>query len=283
MLCFSIKNKVMRGKCRLIFHGTLRPIFKWLLRNKEVWYFEGIRRSGNHACIYWVANARLGMNVKPMQLSHYLFYCFSENCVFINSYAQESAIVMLLHVWKNRKFIRRCKILFLSIEDESSELIHFLNARSYAFRHIGITRSLPNVLASRLQKQRRESMKPGDGIAKNFEVTLRVLNLFFKAREAETVWMYDDWVSNSSWRREFLSYMNLKADIMPGVTPQGGGSSFETKEMNDAQNERFKLIECPTELHSILVENRNRLPRKEWNAVQRWLSNSATTQSFSKK
>lgn len=262
----------MRKAVRFIFHITLIPLFKILLKRKEIWFFEGIRRSGNHACIYWIANARLKRKAPPQELSHYCFYSFSKEVFFINSYAQESALTMLKHVWKNRRLVIRCKILFLSIEDESSSLLHFLNLSQFAHRHIGITRSLPNVLASRLQKIERESLKLKEGIAQNFVITPKILRLFFKAREAKYVWIYDDWLSDLEWRAEFLASVGLSMDIMPEVTPQGGGSSFETRAVQLEQNRRFERVECPSDLHEMILGSCARLPKDECDLLRNWIN-----------
>lgn len=260
----------VRSRSRNLFHSLVAPVFKGMVNGKEIWYFQGIRRSGNHACIDWLINARLGRAVKPQQLSHYLFYQYTEEVVFINSYAQESALDMLRHVWLNRKAIRKCQVIMLSIEDESNELNHFLNLHEVADYHIGITRLLPNVLSSRLKKFGTESLLESGGIGGNFGVDRRILSLFFEARRSPIVWHYDRWLSDATWRNEFLEKLHLTADIIPPVTTQGGGSSFDRGD--SSRNKRFLKIQCPDELWSLLMEHLGALPEEEKAITADWLS-----------
>jgi hypothetical protein len=260
----------IRIKLRSWFHALVRPWFISLIGDKEIWYFQGIRRSGNHACIDWLINARLGEAVEPKELSHYLFYKYSDDLVFINSYAQESAVAMLWHVLLNRRALKKASILVVSLEDESSELDHFLNLLELANFHIGITRLLPNVFSSRIKKMQTERLKNEGGIGRNFEIDERVASLFFEARRAPMVWHYDSWLTDATWRKEFLRRLYLEVDLIPSITSQGGGSSFGAGDSSN-QDKRFLSIQCPENLKPMIEAMLQKLPADEKEIAEQWL------------
>ena len=261
-----------RAKLRSWFHALARPWVRSLIKDKEIWCFQGVRRSGNHACIDWLINARLGEAVESEQLSHYLFYRYTPELIFINSYAQESAIVMLWHVFLNRRALEEASILVVSLEDESSELDHFLNLRELAKFHIGITRLLPNVFSSRIKKMQTERVKDEGGIGRNFDIDQRVISLFFEARQASMVWHYDSWLTDAFWRKKFLRRLHLEVDVIPSITSQGGGSSFGAGDSN--RDKRFLKIQCPQELKPMIETVLPELSAHEKDITERWLRNS---------
>ena len=226
-----------------------------------IFHFSGLRRSGNHACINWLANSIYGRKVKYKQLDHYLFRQFPENKIFfINSYAQESALKVFRSMFKYRRQIRDCDYLFLSLEDESLQFKHFIHSKmdqSFSFS-IHINRSLFNMLSSRSKKISVDTAKEGGGIANNFNVEEKLIEGLFAYRRSDLLqWEYDEWLVNPEWRNSFLGFVGLSEDIMPSMSVEAGGSSFDTdnKEgLNNAGRTRYKMQTIPNEWLSIIEE-----------------------------
>lgn len=243
-------------------HVLLRAVWKGMRKPEKVFHFAGLRRSGNHACINWLANSIYGGPVRYQQLDHYLFRTFPEGRVFlINSYAQEPALTVFRYVWKYRRAIADCKFLFLSLEDEPPAFAHFLrpDAKDRDVINIHIDRTVFNLLSSRAKKVHVETGKPGTGISGNFHMEEKLWEGFFQYRQTDLLhWQYDHWLTDPEWRRDFLLRVGLAQDIMPGMSVEAGGSSFgdaTTEQMKDAGKVRYKAQAVPPEWLD-LIEHR---------------------------
>jgi len=230
-----------------------------------------MRRSGNHACINWLANSIYGEKVGYKQLQHYLFRQFPGNKIFfINSYAQESALSVFRFVLKYRKQIRNCEYLFLSLEDEPPQFRHFLqrtNNQTIAIK-IHINRSVFNMLSSRSKKIAVDEAKEGRGIASNFEVSGDLIKGLFDYRRSDFIqWEYDQWLISPEWRKDFLNAIGLCIDIIPDMSIEAGGSSFTAgskEKLNVSGRSRYKIQAIPEAWLKIVEDNyKNELTPEE--------------------
>ena len=253
-----------------LFHWVLRKWIERRLRGKELWFFYGIRRSGNHACINWVANAHVGESVQHKQLGFGIFFEYGDQQVFfINSFAQVPPVELALNLWRYRAVWDACPTIFLSREDTPNDTGHFMDVPHLATHVIGITRSMPNVLASRLKKYGEEIVKPNGGIAGVFVVNSNILQQFFEARNEPKVWHYDEWLHDPAWRRRFLDALGLGPDLMPGMSIQGGGSSFGQE--SGAKTARHALVPCPEAVKAVVMPLLERLPEEEQAVMRHWM------------
>lgn len=219
----------MRNALRRAVHKSLGLAWRLMVDPGKVVHFSGLRRAGNHACINWVANAVYGDKVWHRKLEHYLFLHYPGNRIFfINSYGQERAFPLFRQLWRYRKNIANCEYLFLSVEDEPPSFRHFLRPGngSDAVR-VHIRRSLFNTMASRAKKLEVDAGKPATGRMVDFGINEPLLAAEFAARRSDALqWDYDRWLEDPQWRTDFLAQLGLERDIMPGMSVEGGGSSF---------------------------------------------------------
>ncbi len=244
MKYFSLMQQ-LRWALRWVFHVTLKPLVAWSLRGKDIYIFHGIRRSGNHACINWVANALAGEEVELRRLTEGQFNQYCDDILFVDSFVQESAWTTLWRMGVNRRHLKRATKVLLSTEDVPVDLHHFLNVRRA--QHIGITRDLASVLASRIKKYDAAKRSHASLFYLNFTVTPEVLGIFREVRRLPKVWHYDAWLQSAAWRREFLRDLGLEVDVMPQMSSQAGGSSFGSSSDADptAFLNRHTQVPCP--------------------------------------
>lgn len=235
----------LRRSLRWVFHAVIKPFVAWSLRGKDVYIFHGIRRSGNHACINWVANALAGKEVKLRRLTEGQFNQYGDDILFVDSFVQESAWTTLGRMWLNRRHIRRARVVLLSTEDVPVGLHHFLNLPGV--QHVGITRDLASVLASRIKKYDAAKRAHATLFYLNFTVTPEILRIFREVRLLPKVWHYDAWLQSPAWRKEFLQGLGLEVDVMPQMSSQAGGSSFGSSADADptAFLNRHTQVPCP--------------------------------------
>ena len=264
-------KSAIRRATRNATHVILRAIWGGMRTPPKVFHFAGLRRSGNHACINWIANSIYGSSVEYQQLDHYLFREFPEGSIFfINSYAQEPALTLFRYVWKYRRRIARAQYLFLSLEDEPPSFTHFLRPKDNTpgVVNIHIDRTVFNLLSSRAKKVLVEIGKPNTGISGNFHMDKKLWEGFFQYRRMDLLhWEYDQWLVGTEWRKRFLERVGLERDILPGMSVEAGGSSFgdaSTEQMKDAGKARYKAQAVPAEWLD-LIEQRfiHDLTRKE--------------------
>lgn len=235
-----------RSRLRWVFHAAIKPLVAWSLRGKDVYIFHGIRRSGNHACINWVANALAGEEVRLSRLTEGQFNAYTSDILFVDSFVQESAWTTLWRMWLNRRHFWQAKKVLLSTEDVPVDLHHYLNLPGA--HHIGITRDLSSVLASRIKKYAAaRAQHPSSLFYRNFIVTPEILDIFKQVRRLPKVWHYDAWLQSPAWRREFLKSLGLEVDVMPPMSVQAGGSSFGSHSEADpsAFLNRHTQVTCP--------------------------------------
>lgn len=236
-----------RAMARRAVHALLGIAWGMLKKPAKVVHFTGLRRSGNHACINWLANAVYGENVNHHELGHYLFRSWpGGRVVFINSYAQERASVLLRELWKHRTAIAQGEYLFLGLEDAPPAFTHFLQPGSGAIR-IHVDRSIFNTMASRAKMMERQARSGRSATAVDFSVNAKLLEAFFADRRSSMLqWNYDQWLEDPAWRRDFLAKLGLVHDILPDMSTEGGGSSFGNSSKDfTGQHATARFLEQP--------------------------------------
>jgi len=103
-----------------------------------------------------------------------------------------------------------------------------------------------------------DAVKEGGGIANNFNVDEKLIEGLFAYRRSDLLqWEYDEWLVNPEWRSSFLGCVDLSEDIMPGMSVEAGGSSFDSRDeegLNNAGRTRYKMQTIPNEWLSIIEE-----------------------------
>jgi len=225
-----------------------------LLYGKKVIHVTGLRRSGNHACIYWLANA---IEQKRMQLDKFpenkhLYKSETGKVTFINNiYEVYSPYYYLWVLIKKLPLLRKCDYVILSSEDLPADFFHY-RVPAHAC-NIYCSRSVLNLFSSRWK------MFTEQAISKRPLVTIDKsvidIMLSYSASTKYIEWNYDDWLSISSYRKEFLENIGLSVDLMPEEAHQGGGSSFSSKSNFIERSERYKQVVLPLFIKQILLKD----------------------------
>lgn len=250
-----------------------------LLPSRKVYVFSGLRRSGNHAIIGWVINGLENETTEygPVGEQTWPWFNVSETgkTVFLNEVNMVSARNYLGALLKNRKYLRKAGQIIVSCED--TNLDYFSNWRiPKNYRHgVIIQRSLLNLLASRL-KNLRELAKDGIG---QFRQTINqslldsLLSLDKAPPDRFTKIRFDDWLIDSDYRKTILTELVMKGDILPGISKEGGGSSFSGRELIPDPSDlkrRFQHVEVPERILNLLrnPKYRSLMNQKEWSLIQ---------------
>jgi hypothetical protein len=216
----------------------------WLLVRfvlpKNTFVVAGDRRSGNHACIYWVLSCIAGKDVLAAygkQGSQGIRHYPLERITFVNDITNiPSALGIRGLIVRNRYLLRTSSVAVLSFEDVSPESIcaHPLLSKLQTIR---VQRNMVDLLASRYERLVELALE-GGGLAHLFSMDERwFVNLFrwhMLSKDAGTdssllIWVYDKWILSAHYRSSFLFSMNLASDIFPiQHAAEGGGSSFQS-------------------------------------------------------
>jgi hypothetical protein len=231
---------------------------KFMLPNVLV--VVGDRRSGNHACIYWISSCLAGHDILTAHgkrsgpgLRNYP----NEGIVFINDITNIRSLTGIRGLlFRHRAVIRKASLVLLSFEDVSPEAIcgHQLLGR---LKIVRVQRNLPDLLASRYESLVRLAME-AEGHQQHFSMSkhwFRNLSGWQKLEAAGgrgsdlLFWNYDQWKSDPVYRKIFLQLIGLKNDIYPiQVAGEGFGSSFSAstgsrdKLMSVSFQEPFKVF-----------------------------------------
>lgn len=246
-----------KEKAKMFKTMLLRIMLSLLLRRKKVFLLFGLRRSGNHACISWLANSlENDSDVEFKELKKWHCY-ISENgeTLFLNEVnilTMKGALLLLINY---RRKLAKSKNVIFSFEDclPSNYENHF----RFKVIKIVIKRSLLNLIASRIKRaveQAKLGLEKGD---------MQINQQFFSqysfictANEYQyMVWDYDRWLIDLTYRKEFLALIGLSFDSAPSPTQHGGGSSFDGQKKGvEAQllSSRYLGIEWPGRILEIL-------------------------------
>jgi len=226
-------------------------VITYLMPGRKVFVFSGLRRSGNHAIIHWVINGLENQSTEYHSVGPYWFSVSgSGKTVFLNNVNMVPPLRYLKALFKYRKYLRNAEQIFISCEDTGFE--YFRNWRiPSAFRHgVIIRRSLLNILASRLQnlKKHAESGVGWSGQTIDTGMFDALLSLDQAPDNRFTKIRYDDWLTDSEYRKIISSKLGMKSDIKPEISKEGGGSSFTGREIMPSDVElkqRFQQIKFP--------------------------------------
>ena len=198
----------------------------------------GDRRSGNHACIYWILSCLAGKDVVSAygrrEGPGFRFYP-EQGFVFINDLssclAETSLRRMLL---RNKSLFNKCSLVILSFEDVGSEVI-CRNPLLRRHQFIRVSRNMPDILASRYEILVRLAFEGGSDLnlfsmdRKWFEKSFSWYKReHFRLDKNIADWSFDNWKVDASYRESFLRSIGLQcADLYPiAISGEGGGSSF---------------------------------------------------------
>ena len=220
----------------------------------------GVRRSGNHALTNWLTNAIEASDSEliPIDNTPPLSHCFkspSGKVVHLNELNE----LDFRSTWKLfkqvRKWTKKCQVLILSFEDiRPSE---YNNFRRLNGQEVWISRKPLEIISSRFHNINQKAQK-GIGWSRQscdayFFDTLR--ELIDHPQQSALNWDYNDWLTNPSWRQQFLENVRLSHDIMPKHSAVGGGSSFHgtSGKVESDLPERLKKVEPANQWHVFLT------------------------------
>lgn len=254
---------------------------RWLFRKNNLYVVCGMRRSGNHACINWLLNALEERESSFEEVK-------GDRCYISNSgktfFLNEANFYGLNHYWKlvieQKKVIKSCTNVIISLEDfePSSGINPFIIASA---TKIMVTRSLLNLIASRLQRamnQAKEGKDRGDmSVRESFFSNLNwIMNN--KTDKSWLFWSFDEWLQNSNQcRQQFLQRLGLAVNLTPAMSLQGGGSSFTGQRLIPTAEEiesRWDNIQLPSSVIKLINQNPQLLTEQEQLYISKLLNPS---------
>ncbi|GAA5520556.1 hypothetical protein LQ318_02410 [Aliifodinibius salicampi] len=206
-----------------------KTIVLYLIHGPIVYYVIGMRRSGNHAFINWLTNALEEQYASLKPKIDNLYITSTGKTVFLDEVNIKSGKRFLSVLWNNRELIKNCQYLIISAEDCGP---NYNNFRIPKWNEaIYIKRSVLNVVASRLRYLQKKASE-GIGYSEhNVDVSFfETLLEWHSIPENFKVWEYEKWIVSKEYRLNFLQQLELKVDIIPTMSSQGGGSSFSGQE-----------------------------------------------------
>ena len=231
----------------------------FLGKKKRTIQVHGMRRSGNHACIDWIANALIESHVEWVKSNiRWISFSSHNDIVHLNDVGAVSFLFFICGIWAERKAIRSARFVIVSFEDCRPGV----SFKEVAETKIVIERPAADILASRYHNINQRALR-GEGwssqsIRENFFSTLSALREFgrLKTNEGVTVWDFDKWRGSRTYRTAVLHSIHLKCDIMPRMSKVGGGSSFNLSTHDDS--DRIYQVS----------------PRKEWIEYLKWVESN---------
>lgn len=215
-------------------------------RAQRVFFVYGMRRSGNHACIRWLANAleNTETSFTETEFRGNFYISDSRRTAFLNDISSFNGSSYLECLRRNAKDLKRAAFVIISAEDcdgtyaqmwrvpKRSEVVH-------------VRRSSLNMIASRFHNLNQ--------LARNGKALYQqsMDSKFFSvlqtnvASPAGAVWSFEKWSIDASWRRSFLQNLGLQFDAAPHISDEGDGSSFSGMQMPSADRlqRRFAMVE----------------------------------------
>ena len=226
-------------------------------KKSRVIQVHGMRRSGNHACIDWIANALLESQVTWMPSSHsWISMSESGEIAHLNDVGAIPIVAFVQGIWAEKRTIRAARHLIVSFEDCRPGV----SFKEIAKTRILIERPAADILASRYHNINKRA-KLGQGwssqsIRDDFFSTLNELNIYRYSIKKITIWHFDQWKTSAIYRKTLLRSINLECDIMPVMSKVGGGSSFNLSAQDDS--DRIAQVS----------------PKKEWIEYLKWVESN---------
>jgi len=231
-----------------------------LFFKKKVYCLSGLRRSGNHACANWLLNAIENKDTNFHLLEPGLSFSESKETVFFNEMNRRGKICFLRFIIRYFFDISKANSVVISTED-------YIPAKFDPFTPIGgivifIHRTTLNIVASRLKKASSRAdngMEEGDMKIDHHFISV-AKNIKKEEQKGTLIWHFDLWLSTNDnykiYRQDFLNQLNLNVDIQPGVSHEGGGSSFSgTNEFINTTHlsRRYTQIYIPNKVRALLL------------------------------
>lgn len=236
--------------------SILKVAFRSLVGRKErvmnVW---GMRRSGNHACIHWLANALAGKAIEWQELEGHHFMASNDGQIaFINESNMLATRPFFWGLMDNLSSIRKAKYLIVSFEDLHPS--SYQNWRSIGQTNIIIRRKSLDIIASRFHNLNKRAQK-GIGWERQSmdDAFFATLAAFCNSTidNNALVWHFEQWKSSESYRLDFLTRLGLSVDEIPPVSNIGGGSSFTGTEATTIEaDSRLQRVQPQAPWHEFL-------------------------------
>ncbi len=241
----------------------MRMYVSLALRGRKVFVVTGLRRSGNHAFIYWLANA---LEDTKVLFSHiyeptlrgdlsFIFKSKSGKIVFYNEVNRLGAYNFIKKIRSTREYIGKASYVIVSLEDyvPKSRDVFVPNGAI----KIAIKRRTLDLVASRLRRainQASVGMDRGD-MSIDYRFTDFLKWLQKSDKNDWLVWSYDKWIDDKDYRSQFLEKLDLRSDITPNVSSFGDGSSFTGQSKLPGREDllnRWHQVTWPTRVLELL-------------------------------
>ncbi|TLU61326.1 hypothetical protein FE810_15050 [Thalassotalea litorea] len=259
------------------FIGYLIHLYvSFYFRNKNVYVISGLRRSGNHALINWLANSLERSHVTLLSLNYQVCQTQSGKTILINEVNFSGCFWFLKRIRQIKPLLKHADNVIISLEDYLPEpRDKYIPATACK---ITVKRKLLNIIASRLTrsiKQASVGLDRGD-----MRIDERIVDYRYWQNTANgdwLVWDFDLWLASTDYRKEFLKKLRLQDDIQPQISIQGGGSSFTGKntapQAHDL-NSRWKHIKWPDRVINMIRKDADEslLTNEEWEFISTYVS-----------
>jgi len=235
----------------------LHFISYFIFFKKKTFSITGARRSGNHAFVRWLSNALEEDDVSFEQLDFGFSVSASGKTVFFNEMNVRGQANYIFKIIRFLPFIIRADNVIVTTEDH---IPHWFDAYSIpSSTKIKVSRSLLNTVCSRLKKAQVRALdgaERGDMmIDHSFMKVVRWINL---PHSDWLLWHYDSWVLSKEYRIDFLSSLGLTFNLEPGISIEGGGSSFtgtDTTPTHQEVKERYLQVEITPAVRELLLKD----------------------------
>lgn len=219
----------------------------------------GARRSGHHALLEWMAN---GLEVQPVHwrdLYPYIRLSQSGRTLHINDANHHSTANIARVLWRRRRHLDQVENLIVSYEDcDLSSTEVDLIVPGPATHNVYVRRSTLNLVASRLRYGSAD--RGGSEWTPVDEELLLQLRANTATPHGWTAVNFDAWTTPEH-RTQLATIINLRADIAPGMSSFGGGSSYTKMTeipTSDSLRQRYRLIEWPRPIIDLLMQDDHR-------------------------
>lgn len=196
--------------------------------------FTGLKRSGNHAIIFWMIR-NLSKNINVTMIEKDTVYV-SENCIFINNVLDRIKIPEQKEIIERELNKRTYEWYILSYEDCHIGSKHNLSYKFDKKYKFSIIRDIKNVLASRL-KRIDDGLKYNKQYDMNMHIYLSFFENYISHKNWRNVIRYDNWLIDKSYRDSICEILKIdNLDHNKDVTENGAGSSFVGYNLDSVEN-----------------------------------------------
>lgn len=223
----------MRRAVNLVFSpplGLLVGMLMKVARPVRVVVVVGMRRSGNHAVIGWLTNGLKGSGAALGYTAGGFIGSTSAGrvCHLNDLSVAPSARAHLRVIWHWRRLLRADYVI-ASFEDVAIDPKISRHPCAHAAQtHVVVRRSTINLVASRLKA--RESFRSAVAAERQMPLDERFVGALVSHIDGVpagwTVVDFDEFIGSAAYRATLVDELELKIDLLPGITEHGGGSSF---------------------------------------------------------